>query len=344
MMDERLSAPRKAAVLVAGSWGTALASVLADNGFAVKLWTRSGEHANQINTEHMNSKYLPGAALPEAIVATSDMKQAIENSELVLFVAPSSALRSVAKEAAKHITESMICVHATKGFEADTLKTMSTVLAEELQRPSSQIVVLSGPSHAEEVIRKLPTTVVVAAADIHAAEKAQDAFINSTFRVYTNTDTIGVEVSGALKNIIALGAGLSDGLKFGDNAKAALITRGLAEISRLGAAMGASPLTFAGLAGVGDLVVTCTSQHSRNWRAGYMLAQGKPLEEVLETMGMVVEGVKTTRAAYELAKRYEVELPITDQLHEVLFAGKEPRDAVETLMGRLKTNEIEAIL
>ncbi len=335
---------RKAAVLVAGSWGTALASVLASNGFEVLLWTRKQGHADQINIERMNQKYLPGTQLPDNLTATSNMEEAIAGSSLVLFVAPSGALRETARAAASYITSEMLCVHAVKGFEADTLKTMSTVLAEELQRAKDNIVVLSGPSHAEEVIKKLPTTVVVASGNPECANRAQDAFINNTFRVYTNNDVVGVEVSGALKNIIALGAGLSDGLQFGDNAKAALITRGLAEIARLGNAMGANPLTFAGLAGVGDLVVTCTSRHSRNWRAGAMLAEGKPLEQVLEAMGMVVEGVKTTRAAYELSERYGVELPITEQLYEVLFSGKEPRVAVEHLMGRLKTNEIEAIL
>jgi Glycerol-3-phosphate dehydrogenase len=245
--------------------------------------------------------------------------------------------------AAPHLSPDTLVVHATKGFEAESLKRMTQVLSEELGRPAADIVVLSGPSHAEEVIRRLPTTVVVASESLEAAERAQDAFMNGAFRVYTNRDTAGVEIAGAIKNIIALGAGLSDGLQFGDNAKAALLTRGLAEIGRLGTAMGANPLTFAGLAGVGDLVVTSTSKHSRNWRAGYMLADGTPLETVLERMGMVVEGVKTTRAAFALSQQYRVDMPITAQLYEVLFRGKPPKAAVEDLMGRLKTHEMESI-
>ncbi|MGO4544228.1 NAD(P)H-dependent glycerol-3-phosphate dehydrogenase [Paenibacillus sp. 2TAB23] len=330
-----------AAVLVAGSWGTALASVLACNGYQVKLWTRSAEQAEDINQNRMNSKFLPGVKLPARIHATTDMEFALQHAELALFVAPSGAMREVAKQAAVHLSDDTLVVHATKGFETTSLKRMTTVLSEELGRSQEQLVVLSGPSHAEEVILKQPTTVVVASASMVSAEKAQDALMNTDFRVYTNPDVVGVEVAGAIKNIIALGAGLTDGLQFGDNAKAALLTRGLAEISRLGTAMGASPLTFAGLAGVGDLVVTCTSKHSRNWRAGYMLADGTPLEDVLSKMGMVVEGVKTTRAAYDLAKEYDVEMPITFQLYEVLFANKSPRTAVEHLMGRLRTHEIE---
>lgn len=337
------SAERKAAVLVAGSWGTALAAVLAGNGYRVALWTRSSEQADGINSTRMNARYLPGSELPEGLSATTDMAAALEGAELALFVAPSGAMREVARQAAPHLDSGTLVVHATKGFESDTLKRMSAVLSEELGRPQTSIVVLSGPSHAEEVIRKLPTTVVVAAEQSDKAEQAQDAFMNNAFRVYTNTDVVGVEVAGAIKNIIALGAGLSDGLQFGDNAKAALLTRGLAEIGRLGTAMGASPMTFAGLAGVGDLVVTCTSTHSRNWRAGSMLADGTPLEEVLKRMGMVVEGVRTTRAAYELSRQYDVEMPITAQLYAVLFQGKSPKDAVDELMGRLKTHEHEPL-
>ncbi|MUT65498.1 NAD(P)H-dependent glycerol-3-phosphate dehydrogenase [Paenibacillus sp. NEAU-GSW1] len=343
MSDGNPDLIRRAAVFVAGSWGTALASVLADNGFEVKLWTRNADQAKRINNEQENPKYLPGVKLSASLKATTDMEDALLDAELALFVAPSAAMREVAKQASAFMGERTLVVHATKGFETGSLKRMTTVLAEELNRSVDSIAVLSGPSHAEEVIRKQPTTVVVASADQQAAEKAQDAFMNGYFRVYTNQDVVGVEVAGAIKNIIALGAGLSDGLGFGDNAKAALITRGLAEISRLGVAMGASPLTFAGLAGVGDLVVTCTSKHSRNWRAGSMLADGTPLDDVLDKMGMVVEGVKTTRAAHELSSRYDVEMPITSQLYQVLFAGSSPRTAVENLMGRLKTHEIEQL-
>lgn len=337
-------AHKKVAVIVAGSWGTALSRVLADNGNKVTLWTRNAGQADEINKERRNEKFLPGAILPDGITATTDIAEAVTDAAAVLFVAPSSAMRDVARQAAPYLHKEALVIHATKGFESETLKRMSTVLAEELDRLEKYIVVLSGPSHAEEVINRHPTTIVVASKEIACAEAAQDLFMNDAyFRVYTNPDVIGVETAGAIKNIIALGAGLSDGLGFGDNAKAALITRGLAEIARLGAAMGANPLTFAGLAGVGDLIVTCTSKHSRNWRAGSMLAQGLPLAEVLDRMGMVVEGVRTTKAAHALASQHGVEMPITDQLYAVLFEGLSPANAVGALMGRVRTHEIEEI-
>jgi len=334
----------KATVLVAGGWGTALANVLADNGHEVALWTRSREQAEEINHEHHNRK-LPGHYLIHAGVrATTSMEEAVQGSGLVLLAAPSSAMRDVAKQLCAFVEPDMLIVHATKGFETHSLLPMSAVIASELPHMSvEKIVALSGPSHAEEVIVRAPTTIVVASSHIKSAEAAQDWLMNSYFRVYTNPDIKGAEVAGALKNIIAFGAGMSDGFGFGDNAKAALITRGLAEIARLGAAMGANPLTFAGLAGVGDLVGTCTSKHSRNWRAGYAVAQGQSLDEVLGKMGMVVEGVKTTKAAVELARRFEVDMPIAKQLHCVLFEGKSPKAAVEDLMGRVKTHELEDI-
>ncbi|EXX92361.1 NAD(P)H-dependent glycerol-3-phosphate dehydrogenase, partial [Paenibacillus darwinianus] len=261
-------ANKRTAVLVAGSWGTALAAVLADNGHEVRMWTRNAAQAAEITGRRTNERFLPDITLPAGLTATTDIREAVEGADLVLFAAPSSAMRDVARAAAPHLKADVLCVHAAKGFETDSKKRMSTVLNEELSGHEERIVVLSGPSHAEEVVRKCPTTVVVASVSQEAAEEAQDFFINAYFRVYTNPDVIGVEVAGAIKNIIALGAGLSDGLGFGDNAKAALLTRGLAEIGRLGSAMGANVLTFAGLAGVGDLIVTCTSRHSRNWRAG----------------------------------------------------------------------------
>lgn len=335
---------KKVAVMVAGSWGTALASVLADNALDVMLWTRNQQQAEEINRQHTNNRYLPDAKLPERIIATTSIEEAVRDAEAVVLVVPSTGMRGVVQAMRPHIAPDTLIIHATKGFEADSLKRMSQVIAEELpELDSSHIVVLSGPSHAEEVILRNPTTVVVAAEHRPAAEAAQDLFINSYFRVYTNPDVVGVEVGGALKNIIALGAGLSDGLGFGDNAKAALMTRGIAEISRIGTAMGANPLTFAGLAGVGDLIATCTSRHSRNWRAGSMLAQGNSLDEVLDQMGMVVEGVKTTKAAYSLAKQYKVTMPIATELHHVLFDGKIPKLAVEDLMGRVRTHELEEV-
>jgi glycerol-3-phosphate dehydrogenase (NAD(P)+) len=335
---------RQVAVMVAGSWGTALASVLADNGVYVRIWTRNADQAHEINTSHTNRKFLKDMQLSERIRATTNAEEAVADADTVLFVATSASMREVAGIASPFITAEMAVIHATKGFEAESLKRMTTVLAEELPQINPQrIVVLSGPSHAEEVIKRCPTTVVVAAEELDAAEQAQDLLINSYFRVYTNPDVPGVEVAGALKNIIALGAGLSDGLSFGDNAKAALLTRGLAEIARLGIAMGANALTFTGLAGVGDLVATCTSQHSRNWRAGYMLGQGKALDEVLQSMGMVVEGVKTAKAAYALSQSHEIAMPITEQLYLVLFEGKSPESAVKDLMGRVRTHEIEEV-
>ena len=335
----------KVAVLTAGSWGTALARVLADNGHEVSLWARSREHAEEMERLRRNERYLPGVVLPQTIRFTSDLAVALEGARAVVFAAPSAAMREVARAASASLAPDALVIHAAKGFAPDDLKRMSTVLAEELGQPEERIVALSGPSHAEEVARRLPTTVVVASIDRECAERAQDLLMNNEyFRVYTNPDLVGVETAGAIKNIIAIGAGLSDGLGFGDNARAALVTRGLAEIGRLGIAMGANPLTFAGLAGVGDLVVTCSSRHSRNWRAGYMLAEGVPLDEVLKRTGMVVEGVNTTKAAYRLARLYGVSMPITEQLHDVLFAGKSPREAVQALMGRVRTHEIEEIM
>jgi glycerol-3-phosphate dehydrogenase (NAD(P)+) len=330
----------KVAVIVAGSWGTALSAVLADNGCDVRLWTRDPSHAEQINATRENARYLPGIRLPEGLTATPSLEEALRGAEAAVLVAPSAAMREVARKVAPYVHKEMLLVHATKGFEADSLKTMSEVIAEEIPCMSGKVVVLSGPSHAEEVIRRLPTTVVVASQTKDCSLRAQQLFSNSYFRVYTNPDVIGVELSGALKNIIALAAGMSDGLNYGDNAKAALVTRGLAEIARLGTAMGANPLTFAGLAGVGDLVVTCTSGHSRNWRVGYQLGQGKRLDDALEELHMVAEGIKTTQAAHALAARHRIEMPITAQLHAVLFEGKEPGLAVEQLMNRAPKHEL----
>jgi glycerol-3-phosphate dehydrogenase (NAD(P)+) len=270
------------------------------------------------------------------------MKEALSGANAAVIAATSAAMREVVAQMRPYVHPRMLLVHATKGFEAETWKRMSVVMSEELSSyDADRIVVLSGPSHAEEVARQCPTTVVVASRNHEAAEAAQELLGTSYFRVYTNPDLVGVEVSGALKNIIALGAGLSDGLGFGDNAKAALLTRGLAEIARLGVAMDASPLTFAGLAGVGDLIVTCTSKLSRNWKAGYLLAQGKTLAEALQEVGMVVEGVRTTQAAMQLSRLYEVSMPITEELHNVLFADKPARTAVEHLMGRDPTREMK---
>lgn len=335
--------PNKAAVLVAGSWGTALASVLAYKNMEVAIWTRNETQRDEINKSHRNERYLPDVDLPSNLAATTDMKEAVAGANAVVIVAPSSAVREVARMLKPFWHEDMLVVHATKGFETESLKRISTVIAEELGCEEGRIVVLSGPSHAEEVVKKCPTTVVVASLDEEQASKAQDLFMSSYFRVYTNRDMVGVELAGALKNIIALGAGMSDGLGYGDNAKAALLTRGLAEITRVGVEMGANPLTFAGLAGIGDLVVTATSRHSRNWRAGYMLGEGKSLDEVLNSMGMVVEGIRTTKAANTISDKYQVQMPIAKQLFHVLFEGLAPKIAVGALMGRDRKTEMEVM-
>jgi len=331
----------KIVVIGAGSWGTALSSVLATNGHQVFLWARDRRCVEEINRRRTNEKYLPGARLPDGITATDDMAVA-EGAHAVFVVVPSQAVRAVSEALLPHIGSQTLLVHAVKGFELPSRKRISVVLQEVFGR-QREVGILSGPSHAEEVVRRLPTTVVVASQDVQLAEQIQDLLFNDYFRVYVNNDPVGVEISGALKNVIAIAAGLSDGLKFGDNAKAALITRGLAEITRLGVAMGALPATFAGLAGVGDLVVTCTSRHSRNWRTGYMLAQGYTLEEIEKQLHMVAEGVKATVAAHQLAQEYGVDMPITQQLHEVLFAARTPKEAVGSLMTRLRRHENELL-
>ncbi|MNJ40180.1 Glycerol-3-phosphate dehydrogenase [NAD(P)+] [compost metagenome] len=333
----------KVAVLVAGSWGTALGSVLGDNDMDVLIWTRSEAQRDEINTKHSNERFLPGATLPSKLVATCDMEEAVTGAKAVVIVAPSSAVRDVARSLKPYWNEEMTVIHAVKGFETETLKRISTVISEELECDENEIVVLSGPSHAEEVVKRCPTTIVVASLNDERAQLAQDLFMNTYFRVYTNRDVVGVELAGALKNIIALGAGMTDGLGYGDNAKAALITRGLAEITRIGVEMGANPLTFAGLAGIGDLVVTATSRHSRNWRAGFMLGEGKSVDDVLNSMGMVVEGIRTTKAAYVISNKYNVQMPITTQIYHVLFEGLDPIIAVDALMGRDRKTEMEMI-
>jgi glycerol-3-phosphate dehydrogenase (NAD(P)+) len=332
---------QKVAVIGAGSWGTALASVLAVNGHQVTLWMRNPKMAEEVNKTQRNEKYLPEVTLPPHIVATSNIQEAVSGMPVVLLAVPSHAMRQTCQSIAAYLEPDVLLLHVTKGFELESLKRMSEVIAEELPRDiASRLAVLTGPSHAEEVVRNQPTTVVVASDSEASMLQAQDLLMNQVFRVYTNPDLVGAEIAGALKNIIALGAGMSDGLGYGDNAKAALLTRGLAEISRLGIKLGAKPLTFSGLAGVGDLIATCTSKHSRNWRAGYLLGQGEKLDVVLEQMGMVVEGVRTTHAAHALAMREQVEMPITSVLYGILFEDKTAKKGVEELMSRTKTFEM----
>jgi glycerol-3-phosphate dehydrogenase (NAD(P)+) len=333
---------KRVAVIGAGSWGTALAIVLADNGYEVRLWGRRQDQIDEINERHTNEKYLPAIKLPTNIIGYTSLKEAVVDIDTVVLVPPTKAIREILHNIRQSLAEPVTFIHASKGIEPDTLMRGSEVIEEEIpEQLRNAVVVLSGPSHAEEVSLRKPTTVTVSSRNQQAAEAVQDMFINANFRVYTNVDIIGVELGGALKNIIALGAGLSDGLGYGDNAKAALLTRGLAEIARLGTHMGANPLTFAGLSGIGDLVVTCTSVHSRNWRAGNLLGKGNSLEEVLENMGMVVEGVRTTRAAYQLSEQQGIEMPITNVLYDVLFNDKKPKQAVDELMRRSRTHEVE---
>ena len=332
----------KAVVLGAGSWGTALSMVLAENGHNCLLWSHREDQATEINNQHSNEKYLPGTVLPSTLTATSSLKDAATHGKIIVMAVPTKGIREVCRSLKEWIQEPILFVHVSKGIEPDSLKRISEVMREEIPAHLiEEIVVLSGPSHAEEVVLKHPTTVTAACEEIHYAEKVQDLFMNGNFRVYTNSDVIGVEIGGALKNIIALGAGISDGLGYGDNAKAALITRGLAEIARLGTKMGANPLTFSGLTGIGDLIVTCTSVHSRNWRAGNLLGKGMKLDEVLDQMGMVVEGVRTTKAAYQLSKFHDVPMPITSALYAVLFEQVNPKTAVDQLMDRVKKQEME---
>ena len=330
----------KVTVLGAGSWGTALAVVLAENGHDTLLWTHRADQAKEINEQHTNNKYLNNTTLPENLKATNDLSIAANYGDTIVVAVPTKAIREVCGNLNNVLHTEKLFVHVSKGIEPDSLLRISELILETVKPELlSDIVVLSGPSHAEEVVLQHPTTVTAACLNLQAAEKVQDLFMNHYFRVYTNDDVISVEIGGALKNVIALAAGITDGLQYGDNAKAALITRGLAEISRLGEKMGGNTVTFSGLTGMGDLIVTCTSVHSRNWRAGNMLGKGMKLQEVLDQMGMVVEGVRTTKAAYQLAKKYDVPMPITEQLYDVLFADKTPKEAVDILMGRLKKRE-----
>lgn len=331
------------AVIGAGSWGTALASVLGQKHASIKLWVRSPELAEHIQTKRENTRYLPGCKLPEAVTVSHKLAEVASGASLLVLVTPSHAVRQIATQLAPYVSDNTILVTAAKGLELASIKRNSEVIAEELPAIAEHIAVLSGPNHAEEVALSYPTATVVASKSRQVAEYVQDTFMLPHFRVYTNPDVIGVELAGALKNVIALGAGLSEGLGFGDNTKSALMTRGLAEITRLGMAMGANPLTFAGLTGIGDLIATCTSVHSRNRRAGLMLAAGKTADQIQSETSMVVEGIRATKAAYQLATQYQVAMPITEQLYQVLYQHKSPKAAVLELMIRSRTHEVEEV-
>lgn len=328
----------KITILGAGSWGTALAKAASDNQHQVLLWGIDTAVVEEINQEKSNQKYLPGLKLKDNISATSDLSKAVAESDTLLIALPTKAIRQTMEKILpllKERSKAPLLIHVTKGLEPATKMRVSEIIMDVLDRDLYEdLVVLSGPSHAEEVAREDLTTITAASDSLKASEKVQEMFMSSYFRVYTNRDVVGVELGAALKNIIALGAGILNGLGYGDNSKAALITRGLAEITRLGVAMGADPLTFSGLSGVGDLIVTCTSPHSRNWQAGNLLAQGYKVEEVNQKVQMVVEGISTCKVAYELSQEYGVEMPITEALYQVLYEDADLNQGMKQLMSR----------
>lgn len=330
---------RKIGVIGAGSWGTALTVLLNSNGHHVTVWSAIEDEIKMLQREREHKDKLPGVALAESIQFTTDLQEAIAGKDLLVLAVPSPFTRSTSKRMKEFVEENQIIVNVAKGIEEDSMKTLTEIIEEEI--PQAVVTVLSGPSHAEEVGKGLPTTCVVGAKDEKTAEYIQETFMNSVFRVYTSDDILGIELGGALKNVIALAAGVADGLGYGDNVKAALITRGISEISRLGVAMGGRKETFGGLTGIGDLIVTCASVHSRNRKAGMLIGQGYTMEEAMKEVKMVVEGVYSAKAALQLSRKYNVELPIIEQVAAVLFEGSEPKDAVDALMGREKKSELE---
>ncbi|MEE1078681.1 MAG: NAD(P)H-dependent glycerol-3-phosphate dehydrogenase [Agathobacter sp.] len=325
------------AVIGAGSWGTALATVLHNNGNKVTIWSIMESEIEMLNTYHEHKDKLPGVKLPDDMVFTTDLKKAVEEKEFLILAVPSVFTRSTAKSMAPFVSDGQIIVCVAKGIEEDTFMTISDVVTEEI--PNADVAIMCGPSHAEEVGIGLPTTVVAGATTRETAEKIQDIFMNQVFRVYTSPDILGMELGGSLKNVIALAAGMADGLGYGDNTKAALITRGIAEVSRLALAMGAKVETLNGLTGIGDLIVTCESKHSRNRKAGMLMGQGYTMEEATKEVKMVVEGIYSAKAALGLAKKYQVEMPIIESVNQVLFEGKKAETAVEDLMLRDKRIE-----
>lgn len=331
----------KVTVLGCGSWGTALAIVLAQKGQPVTMWCRREEQAAEMNNEHENKKYLPGVTLPEGIHVTNDVADALNDTDFVVLAVPSQTLRDNLNNIKEFLPEKAILINTAKGLEVGSNLRLSQVTNEVIPGSIDRYVALYGPSHAEEVGREIPTAVVSCSQNIQVAEAVQDLFMAPTFRVYTNNDLIGTEIGGAIKNIIAIATGIAIGMGLGDNTQAALLTRGMAEISRFGVKLGADPMTFSGLTGIGDLVVTCTSRHSRNHRCGLALGQGKKLDEILNDMGMVVEGVKTTKATVELARELGISMPIAEVMYKVLFEDFPVQQAVSELMGRNKKSERE---
>lgn len=328
---------RKIAILGAGSWGTALSILLCNNGHDVTVWSIDPEEVLMLNDFREQRDKLPGVMVPSTIVFTTDLGVALKEAEMVVCAVPSPFVRSTMKSASEYIQRGTIVVDVAKGIEDKTYKTMTEIIEEEC--PQARVGILSGPSHAEEVGRGIPTTIVAGAKEREVAECIQDTFMNEVFRVYTSPDVVGIELGGSLKNVIALAAGVVDGLGFGDNTKAALMTRGIAEISRLVVAMGGHIETLAGLSGIGDLIVTCTSKHSRNRNAGYLMGQGKTYQEAMDEVKMVVEGVYSAKAALELAKKYNVSMPIVEVINEVLFEGVDAKEASVKLLMRDRTIE-----
>lgn len=335
-----MSAPGVAAVVGGGSWGTALARLLAANGREVRLWVRDPVLARTIERRRENPRYLPGARLDDRIRATADLGGALAGVALVVSALPSHVVRTVMAEAAAHIGDGAVVVSASKGIEEGSLKRMTEVLEDVLGRVEG-LAVLSGPSFAAEVARGAPTAVTVAAHDPEVAESVRETFFAPRFRVYTSDDVVGVELGGSVKNVVAIATGIADGLEYGSNARAALITRGLAEISRLGTALGGQRLTFMGLAGLGDLVLTCTGDLSRNRTVGLRLGRGETLEAILADMDQVAEGVRSTRSVRDLAARNGIEMPIVEQVHEMLYHAKSPQVVVEELMTRESKPEFQ---
>ncbi|MBO4391024.1 MAG: NAD(P)-dependent glycerol-3-phosphate dehydrogenase [Lachnospiraceae bacterium] len=323
-------------IIGSGTWGTALALLLTDNGHQLTVWSKLPEEIEYFKEHHENEK-LPGVVLPDSVVFTTDLEEAVKDQDLLVLATPSVFSRATAKAMKPFVKEGQIITSVSKGIEESSLKTLSEQIEEEL--PQAVVTVLSGPSHAEEVGKRIPTSVVVGARSEGVAKKVQDIFMSPVFRVYISPDMTGIELGAALKNVIALAAGIADGIGYGDNTKAALITRGMAEIVRLGIQMGGSPHTFYGLSGMGDLIVTCASLHSRNRRAGILIGQGYTMEEAMNTVNQIVEGVYSAKAALGLAEKYNVSMPIVECVNEVLFNGLDPKSAVGVLMMRDKVAE-----
>lgn len=336
---------KKIAVLGPGSWGTALSQVLNDNGHEVRIWGNVPEQIAEINENHTNKRYFSDVVLDDKITGYNDLSAALAGIDAILFVVPTKVTRLVAKQVAEVLDHKVVVMHASKGLEQGTHERISTILEEEIPADlRSEVVVVSGPSHAEETIVRDLTLITAASENLEDAKYVQELLSNDYFRLYTNDDVIGVETAAALKNVIAVGAGALHGLGFGDNAKAAIITRGLAEITRLGVAMGANPMTYIGLSGVGDLIVTGTSIHSRNWRAGDALGRGEKLADIEANIGMVIEGVSTTKVAHELAEMLSVDMPIVDTIYNVIYQNADIRESIIKLMRREGRPENEYII